>query len=46
MRYTLNALALWVTGDISFDIMIYGLRQRPVLLAGHSGAYVVDPDFE
>ena len=46
MRYTLNALSLWVRRQITFQTMIYGLRKRPVLLAGHSGAYVVDPDFE
>ena len=46
MRYTINALSLWMRREISFQTMMYGLRERPVLLAGTTGAYVVDPDFE
>jgi hypothetical protein len=44
-EYSREAIWLCLTGRITARTLIYGLRHRPVALAGRKVAYIVDPDF-
>jgi hypothetical protein len=44
--YTWNVFVHWVSRDITWRSALRALCERPIAVACHGGAYVVDPDFE
>jgi len=43
--YASDAIWLYLTGRITGRTLLYGLRHRPVALAGRTANYIVDRDF-
>ena len=46
MKYAFNVVSLWATRKISFQTVLYALREKPIAVAGRGGGYIVEPSFD